>query len=564
MQFIDLFTTSKDEFDIAILAKIECGFNSSEYTCPKKKPAGVKKRQKVRIQYLHKGQTICKVLWLYLHCIGKDKLEAYIKHYRLNGVETRIHKNTKKRPAKSLAYGDTRRVVDFVINFSEIHGYKLPGRSPKHWVTDPMLLPTNVTKKTVYDEYQKLCEDSGYRCVKYRTFRHIWQHLCPFVTTQMPATDLCWTCQNLNYRIASSSNLADTVKEQMIEERMTHQALVKQERMFYKETLDDTTIAVEESGVEPPLSNHISFDFAQQIHYPFDPLQPGPIFFKTPRKCGIFGVNSEPLSQQINYLIDEAHSCGKGANTVISYIHHYLENYSIGELHIKMHADNCSGQNKNSFVIWYLLWRTLSGLHEQITLSFLIAGHTKFSPDAGFGLFKKKLRKTKVDCLDDIAKCVSDSSKLNVPVLVGRENGLSDVKVYDWSSFFALFFKKVTKVLSYHHFYFDGTPHVAMQKDSASKEIIQTLVKKNSDGTFMMPSGFPDVVVPDGLSLQRQWYLYKEIRQFVTNDEMKDIVCPKPLSAEPTQQIVAEESDSDDEAAPPPPKKRSGRGRPKP
>ena len=50
-----------------------------------------------------------------------------------------------------------------------------------------------------------------------------------------------------------------------------------------------------------------------------------------------------------------------------------------------------------------------------------------------------------------------------------------------------------------------------MQKDSASKEIIQTLVKKNSDGTFMMPSGFPDVV-PDGLSLQRQWYLYKEIR----------------------------------------------------
>ena len=75
---------------------------------------------------------------------------------------------------------------------------------------------------------------------------------------------------------------------------MAHQALVKQERVFYKETLDDTTIAVEESGAETPLSNHITLDFAQQIHYPFDPLQPAPILFKTPRKCGIFGVNSAP------------------------------------------------------------------------------------------------------------------------------------------------------------------------------------------------------------------------------------------------------------------------------
>ena len=110
VQFIDLFTTSKDEFDIAIFPNT---INTSEYTCPKKKPAGVKKCQKVRIQYLHKGQAICRVLWLDLHCIGKDKLQAYITHYKLNGVETRVHKNTK-----SLAYVDTRRVIVFVINFS--------------------------------------------------------------------------------------------------------------------------------------------------------------------------------------------------------------------------------------------------------------------------------------------------------------------------------------------------------------------------------------------------------------------------------------------------------------
>ena len=43
------------------------------------------------------------------------------------------------------------------------------------------------------------------------------------------------------------------------------------------------------SGVGPNRV-HYSFDFAQQVHYPHNPLQPGPIYFKTPRKCAVFGV----------------------------------------------------------------------------------------------------------------------------------------------------------------------------------------------------------------------------------------------------------------------------------
>jgi hypothetical protein len=39
---------------------------------------------------------------------------------------------------------------------------------------------------------------------------------------------------------------------------------------------------------------HYSFHFAQQVHYPSNP-QPGPIFFKTPRKCGVFGVMAEAI-----------------------------------------------------------------------------------------------------------------------------------------------------------------------------------------------------------------------------------------------------------------------------
>lgn len=51
---------------------------------------------------------------------------------------------------------------------------------------------------------------------------------------------------------------------------------------------------------------------------------------------------------QINFLIDESFDTGKGANTVISMIHFYLENYGLNTAHIH---DNCVGQNKNNAMI---------------------------------------------------------------------------------------------------------------------------------------------------------------------------------------------------------------------
>ena len=100
-----------------------------------------------------------------------------------------------------------------------------------------------------------------------------------------------------------------------------------------------------------PDTVHYSFDFAQQIHYPHNPLQPGPMYFKTARKCAVFGVCCEGIPRQINYLVDEASDTGKGANTVVSLLHHFLENHGLGEVNLSLHADNCAGQNKNNTVL---------------------------------------------------------------------------------------------------------------------------------------------------------------------------------------------------------------------
>ena len=149
-----------------------------------------------------------------------------------------------------------------------------------------------------------------------------------------------------------------------------------------------------------------SFDHAQQVHYPSNPQQPGPIYLKAHRKCGILGVCAEGNNSQVNNLIDEAQSCEKGANSIVSMVNNYLENFTHGEANILLHADNCVGQNKNNIMIGYLTWRVSTGLNESCELSFMIPGHTKFSPDRFFGMIKRKYRHTKVDSLAQIAEVV--------------------------------------------------------------------------------------------------------------------------------------------------------------
>uniref|UniRef100_A0A1X7SST0 Uncharacterized protein n=1 Tax=Amphimedon queenslandica TaxID=400682 RepID=A0A1X7SST0_AMPQE len=93
-----------------------------------------------------------------------------------------------------------------------------------------------------------------------------------------------------------------------------------------------------------------SFNYAQ-LQYPSDSLQPGPIYYLTPRKCGLLGVYCEAFRRQVAYLVDEAMDTEKRANTVVSYVHHYIENHGINASMIHLNADNCTAEKKNNSFI---------------------------------------------------------------------------------------------------------------------------------------------------------------------------------------------------------------------
>ena len=97
------------------------------------------------------------------------------------------------------------------------------------------------------------------------------------------------------------------------------------------------------------------------------------------------------------------------------------------------------------------------GLSDSITLYFMVAGHTKFSPDRSFGLLKEELWKTAVNTLSDIAAVVTRSASCNTAELVGREDGIPLIATYDWTSSFAGKISNISGIKGYHHFSFSNT-----------------------------------------------------------------------------------------------------------
>ena len=142
---------------------------------------------------------------------------------------------------------------------------------------------------------------------------------------------------------------------------------------------------------------------------------------------------------------------------------------------------------------------------------------------------KQCFRRTKIGDLDDIANCVSLSSAVNVPQLVGNLDGTVFVPTYNWSEFFDnIMMKSPLKGISrLHQFQFSaarhGKVHVKESSSAAEREI--TLVR--DDLWQPSPDELPPVVTPNGLSAERQQYLFEKIREFCPDDK-KDIVCPRP------------------------------------
>ena len=80
-----------------------------------------------------------------------------------------------------------------------------------------------------------------------------------------------------------------------------------------------------------------------------------------------------------------------------------------------------------------------------------------------------------MNCLDDIAGVVDSSASVNIPQLVGSQEGEVVVKCYNWVEMFQPHFRKLKHIKSYQHYHFDlsmpGTVSFKVASDSEVETI---------------------------------------------------------------------------------------------
>ena len=210
-------------------------------------------------------------------------------------------------------------------------------------------------------------------------------------------------------------------------------------------------------------------------------------------------------------------------------LHHYVESKKmLANICYSMHImqwDNI----KNNAMVQYGAWRVSTGRSKAIKVSFMIAGHTKFSPDWFFGLIKKSYRQKSVSTLCDIEKVV------NASTTGGQNTALSTIDIqrnvhwYNWSDYLGNYFRTILMISKYHHFRIDKTaPGIVMTKEhvNSDNEIKFNIVK--STESMIRADDLPPIVTPTRISTECQLYLYEKIICYCASEEDSDLICLFP------------------------------------
>jgi hypothetical protein len=478
---------------------------------------------------------------------GHDRLKRRQKYLIEIGTVPPAHGNTGKKPKHACSKDAIETVLSFISNFAAIHGLPDPGRdlrAGKGKLT--IYLPTIMNYMAIHRIYRKSMESSDGRVVEYHTFRRLWVDNFPHIVFSKTKSDLCMTCEEhkkqINITVAAGT---EEEKLEALEKAREHLISATKERTHYRQYIEVSrksysALIKGEGQQSKPDAMHYSWDFAQQVQYPYEDHQVGPIYFKTPRTAQLFGICCEALPRQVNYLIDEADFTGKGADTVISMLHHFFTYYGLGERNLLLTADNCTGQNKNNAVLHYLLYRTIAGLHSKIDLSFMLVGHTKFSPDAYFGLLKKNYRRSRTYTYRQLIDIINTSTVkgCNVCHPYRDDDGIASFKFRAWIKGLARYFRKLPGITKYQHFTMDSSNPgaVTVKRYVDSEQETFELLKKNVDYSALLDGSFlPTEVTQTELSPERQWYLYDKIREHIPDPADKDATAPLPIVTRPTK-----------------------------
>ncbi|EDN71488.1 conserved hypothetical protein [Beggiatoa sp. PS] len=256
-------------------------------------------------------RPVCKKVFLFYYGETVERLKRLQKHKLDIGISTTAHGNTGRLPSHACSIQDIDLIKQFIINYAAAHGMPDKARDLRHGFGRLRMERTSILNyRSVHHAYELSLQSQNQSSVGYRTFIRCWIDTCPYIVFNQPRTDLCITCENfkkeINKIVSDLDDKRDDEKSRIYKRALDHLEDAKKERSYYtactqlaeKHYLRLGLKNMPTRSIKPNSRNimqHYSWDFAQQLHYPYEDQQVGSIYFKTPRKAQLFGICCEGM-----------------------------------------------------------------------------------------------------------------------------------------------------------------------------------------------------------------------------------------------------------------------------
>ena len=531
----DMNCLSKNEKKIVILTVLRnCALNSE-----KTRYSGQRLRVRFTFRYEPFG-VMCASAFRLLFDIRIYAFKGLLAHLKTNDMSVlpphHGNRGKKSRKPDTLANrGVTEKVVEFMLTLGEAQGEFTPGRdikrrgAEKEKNSNLLWLPACLCRSALFRIYNKNYADFPIGRTKFVSLLKTESRL-KHIRVRSPRSDMCDYCELQKRKIAGTKPHDELKAEKLTMELAAHQKAYQGERATYnserKQAMTDgKKLRLGKLKTEECVE-HICIDYGQSVGVPGTADQLGGTYFLQMRNFLLCGIYSALENTMMCYTYDEREA-GKGANEVISFLHNFLSTREIQTPNIRIHADNCRGQNKNKYVMWYLVWLAATGRVKRVEFKFMIKGHTHFIVDSNIGHIKREFQRSDVFCLEHWELVINRSAVTNKARVVDCND------VYDWKKILYSYFKGFDGISKFQHFAVDSTdPGWIWAKNGFNDDVWKKRKLLKSDKSIKLkkfkniPKYLPSVRFKGGKP-EKEKSIYKNLRQYV-KDEWKDELCPDP------------------------------------
>ena len=395
------------------------------------KKAVSKRPAKILYKIIHAGieYEVCREGFLNIFGIKRGKLEVILNKIRETKAASGVipeDKRGKTVPVNKIVGPVSDCMHEFIRELPVVSSHYTRAKAPLR-----QYLPAGGSITGLYSEFQlwMRINHPDVNVVSGNFFRKTFTKYYN-IEFAPPKKDVCNFCSEIDIKIG---NLETATSEQDVNKRTQ----LEEKKKAHLEDARRTREMMKDPLNKQPLDEGfraIAIDLQQQQLCPKMPVNrayyASKLYF---RNFCVFDLTSNKANM---FPWDET-AGNRGPNEIVSCIVRWLQHVRETEgkpvTNLRIFADNCAGQNKNIYLVLFLLQQVQQNLLKRVDVIFLVSGHSYMHCDQAFGLIEKAFRNEGYICsiphYIELLKKACKSNSFNVFVM--ERNHFFDIKALE-------------------------------------------------------------------------------------------------------------------------------------